>query len=357
MQWQNKITELLGVQYPIVQAPMLGVASPEMVVAAAEAGCLGSLPLGDLSATICLEKIRKAKQLTDKPFAVNIFLHEIPKTTPLLEMQYVEARKSLELFAIENDISVDIPIFAAANSNNTQEQLQVVLDEKIPILSFTFGNLDAESITLLKNNNVTLIGTCTSLEEAISLENAGIDAICVQGIEAGGHRGSFLTNDDHFPKIGGFSLLTTIVEKTRTPIIYAGGIYNRKTILAAQTLGAQGFQIGSMLLCSEESELKPFEKERLLHVKQTEIVLTKSFTGKYARGINNEFMRHFENVASILPYPYQNMLTRNFRNAARAKQNAELVNIWAGQSVHNYSFASTKTILSELIGKDANTII
>lgn len=349
MNWSNIITEKLSIQYPIVQAPMLGAASPEMVAAAAATGCLGNLPLGDLPATTCLDKIKKVKTLTDKAFSVNLFLHKIPPATPQLQKQYEHAAQALQQFAKENGIEVNIPAFQAVNPNNTKEQIDVVLSEKIPIVSFTFGNLDADSIALLKAHNVVLIGTCTSLEEAIVLEKTGSDIICLQGFEAGGHRGSFLTDDNHVPKIGGFSLLSLIKGNINRPIIYAGGIYNASTLLAAKTLGAEGFQIGSALLCSEESELKPFEKARLQKVQQTEIVLINSFTGKYARGISNTFVRHFENSAALLPYPYQNILTRSFRNIARENQNADLVNIWVGQSVHEYSFSSTKNILEELI--------
>jgi len=349
MNWKNTITEKLSVQYPIIQAPMLGAASAEMVAAAAEVGCLGNLPLGDLPAQVCLDKIRKVKTLTDKAFAVNLFLHKIPEPTPQLEKQYEKAKKQLERFAFENGITVAVPAFQAVNPNNTKEQLETILAEKITIISSTFGNLDAESIALLKSHNVTLMGTCTSVEEAIVLEKSGMDIICAQGLEAGGHRGSFLTDDDHIPKVAGISLLSNIVKTINIPIIYAGGIYNAPTLLAAKTMGAQGFQLGSILLCSQESELKPFEKDRLQKVQQTEIVLTKSFTGKYARGIYNTFMHHFDSSTALLPYPYQNILTRSFRSVAREMQNADLVNVWAGQSVHDYSRDSTKTILEKLI--------
>lgn len=345
MKLSNNIHQLINIKFPIIQAPMLGVASPEMVAAAAEAGCLGNLPLGDLPANTCLDKIQKVKKLTDKPFAVNLFLHKIPENTAQLAKQYEKAKKALELFALENGIQVEIPAFKAANPNNTREQLEVILEEKIPIVSFTFGNLDTESIDLLKSKNVLLIGTCTSLEEAMALDKSGIDIICVQGIEAGGHRGTFLKEDNDIPKIGGISLLSSVAQTINKPIVYAGGVYNAATFSAVKTMGAQGVQVGSLLLCSQESELKPFEKKRLKKVQQTEIVLTKSFTGKYARGINNTFIHHFEESVNLLPYPYQNILTRSFRNVSREKENAELVNIWVGQSVHPYSFASTKTIL------------
>lgn len=228
-----------------------------------------------------------------------------------------------------------------------QEQIEAIIQEKCKILSFTFGNLDLNSIEKLKENNVTLIGTCTTIEEAILLENSDIDVICVQGIEAGGHRGTF--DPKKLPQIGGFSLLSQVKDMIKKPLIYAGGIYDAKTLLAAKQLGADAFQIGSLFLCSKESALKSFEKERLKNVKENEIVLTKSFSGRYARGIENEFIRLFENSKFILPYPYQNKLTNSLRNAAKLNKNVEFTNLWLGQSFKHFEEDSTSNLLQKLI--------
>jgi nitronate monooxygenase len=132
-------------------------------------------------------------------------------------------------------------------------------------------------------------------------------------------------------------------------LIYAGGIYNGKTIRAAKDLGAQGFQTGSLLLASRESALKPFEKERLKKVKEEEIMLTRSFSGRYARGIRNKYIEAVENSGYILPYPYQNKLTNALRAAAKSVQNPDFVGLWVGQSIHQYSELSTTDILRNLI--------
>ena len=347
MFWPDTISKKLGIQYPVIQAPMFGVSTVQMTVAAAKAGCLGSLALADLSADQSVELIREMKKLTDKPFAANIFVHHIPEVTDALKEKYGKTKLFIEQLAKENAIEVHLPDLEEISVNGYHDQVDAIIREDCKILSFTFGNLDDQSIQKLKENGVTLIGTCTSVREALLLENSGIDIICVQGIEAGGHRGSF--EAENIPQIGGLSLLSQIYEQVKIPLIYAGGIYGAKTLQAVKELGAQGFQVGNLLLASQESALQPFEKERLKKVREEEIVLTKSFSGRYARGVKNQFIETVENSEYILPYPYQNKLTNALRKAAKSLQNPEFVGIWVGQSIHPYSELSTEEILKKLI--------
>ncbi|MFC3758853.1 NAD(P)H-dependent flavin oxidoreductase [Chryseobacterium tructae] len=347
MFWPDTISKKLGMSYPIIQAPMFGVSTVQMVAAATRAGCLGSLALADLSADESIELIRETRKLTDKPFAVNIFVHHIPEITDALKEKFMNTRKFLEQLAKENNIEVSLPELEDLKVRSYHELVEAIIKEKCKILSFTFGNLDDQSIQKLKENGVTLIGTCTSVNEALILERSGIDIICVQGTEAGGHRGTF--DPDHVPQIGGLSLLSQVYDHVKVPLIYAGGIYSGKTLQAVKELGAQGFQVGNLLLCSQESAMQPFEKEKLKKVKEDEIILTKSFSGRYARGVRNKYIEAVENSEYILPYPYQNKLTNGLRKAAKSKQNPDFVGIWAGQSIHDYSELSTEEILRNLI--------
>lgn len=347
MFFPETISKILKIKYPIIQAPMFGVSTPEMTAAAAKAGCLGSLALADLSVEKSVELIRKTQKLTNQPFAANIFVHHIPEITDELKQQYYKTKKYLENLAQENNMEIKLPELKKLKINSYHEQIDAIINENCKILSFTFGNLDIQSIQKLKENGTVLIGTCTSVEEALELERSGIDIICVQGIEAGGHRGSFVS--ENIPQIGGFSLLSKVYDSVKVPLIYAGGIYNAKTLAAAKELGAEAFQIGSLLLASQESALQDFEKVRLKNVKEKDIVLTKSFSGRYARGIKNKFIETIENSEYILPYPYQNKLTGEMRRIARTTQNDEFVNLWVGQSIVDYSELSTQNILEKLI--------
>lgn len=347
MFFPETISKILKIKYPIIQAPMFGVSTPEMTAAATKAGCLGSLALADLSAEKSVELIQKTKKLTNQPFAANIFVHHIPEITDELKEQYSKTKKYLENFAQENNMEIHLPELESLKINSYHEQIDAIVEEKCKILSFTFGNLDNQSIQKLKENGTILIGTCTSIEEALELERSGIDIICVQGIEAGGHRGSFVS--ENIPQIGGFSLFSQVYDSVKVPLIYAGGIYNAKTLAAAKELGAEGFQVGSLLLTSQESALQDFEKEKLKNVNGKDIVLTKSFSGRYARGIKNKFIEAIESSEYILPYPYQNKLTGEMRRIAKTAKNGEFVNLWVGQSIVDYSELSTQNILEKLI--------
>ncbi len=347
MKWTNDITRLLGIDFPIVQAPMFGVTTPAMVAAAGTAGCLGSLALADLDAEQCRDAIHKTRMLTQRPFAVNLFVHHIPGIDDRLRADYAEAKVWMEQLAQRYNLAVELPAIDDLAMHNYAEQIEAIMDENCKIVSFTFGNLDPQSIARLKSRGTVLIGTCTSVKEAELLAQADIDIICVQGIEAGGHRGTFATED--IPAIGGLSLLAQVSEAVKVPLLYAGGIYNAKTLLAARALGANGFQIGSLLLGSAESALHDFEKDRLRRAKESDIVLTKSFSGRFARGIKNIFVDESEASGLILPYPYQNKLTAELRKVARLNKLSEFVNIWMGQSISEFSSDSTTTIFKRLI--------
>lgn len=346
MFWPDTISKRFNIKYPVIQAPMFGVSTPQMTAAAAKAGALGSLALADLSPEKSIELIRETKKLTDQPFAANIFVHNIPEITDSLKERFIKAKQFITQLAKENNIEVTLPDLEDIKVKSYHEQVDAIIGEGCKILSFTFGNLDDQSIRKLKENGVVLIGTCTSLEEALILEKSGIDMICVQGIEAGGHRGTF--DAEHIPMIGGMSLFSEVYDHVKVPLIYAGGIYNGKTLRAARELGAQGFQVGSVLLASEESSLQPFEKERLKNVTEKDIILTRSFSGRYARGIKNKFIETLENLDYIMPYPYQNKLTNELRRVSKTLHNSDFVGIWAGQSIHDYSGLSTEEILKNL---------
>jgi nitronate monooxygenase len=341
------IIHQLDILYPFIQAPMFGVTTPEMVAAATETGCLGSLPLGDWSVEKSVQAIRATKALCNGQFAVNLFVHKVPQADEALKTQYAGSKQFIEALAADHGIEVSLPGIDEINVDDYHTQLDAALEEGCRIISFTFGNLDEESIRKCKDKGVLLIGTCTSVNEALILEQSGIDMICVQGLEAGGHRGSFATED--IPQIGGLSLLSRVYDSVKVPLIYAGGMYNARTVLAAKMIGASGFQVGTLLLNAHESALQPFERAGLKDCGESDIMLTRSFSGRYARGLRNTFIDAVEHSGHILPYPYQNRLTQALRKAARDAGHTGFVNLWAGQSLSGLPERSTKEILTDLV--------
>ena len=344
-----KIKNILNIDYPIVQAPMLGVTTPAMVAAAANAGVLGSLPIGGLPPEKARELIKATKALTDRPFAVNLFAH---KPAPEQNGQEIDLMQD---FLAELCSEFQIP-YERQNPEDFrfyyyEDHIQLLLEENIPIVSFTFGELKAEVVAELKEKGTILIGTATSVAEAKALAQAGIDIICIQGIEAGGHRGSFLA-DQPFPQVGLFSLLPQIAGVVDVPLLAAGGIYNAPTMKAAFALGASGVQVGSLFITTDESAASEAYKQAVLSATDTPTALTRAFSGRWARGIQNEFMRRMEAKSLAIPhYTIQNQLMAPVRAYAQKHNIKDFIALWAGQNAGKSVRGSAKEIIEGLIGE------
>jgi nitronate monooxygenase len=338
MEWKNALTDLLSIEYPIIQAPMLGVTTPEMVAAIANQGGLGSLPAGGLSPDKTRDLIHKTKSFTSRPFAVNLFAHPIPAIN---QAQVSAMQAFLAKLAEENNLPYEP---SSQQVYSFHEQIPVLLEEQIPVVSFTFGILDEQSIHLLKQAGTILIGTATCVKEAILLGQSGIDIVTAQGIEAGGHRGTFLT-EEPLPLIGLFSLLPQLRSKISKPILAAGGISDGKSIQAAFTLGAQGVQIGTAFIASNESAAVPSYKQALTQASDTDAILTRAFSGRWARGLKNTLITQVELSGLAIPeYPFQNSLTQSLRASSQNHNNKEFTTLWAGQS----AFAAQAKPCSEI---------
>ncbi len=330
---------LLEIEYPIIQAPMAGVTTPEFVAAAAEAGMLGSIGAGYLSAVETRQFIREVKERTEKPFAVNLF---VPENVKMDQPYLREAYEALQPIGKQ----LGMPFWKAPLSEpEFDEQIRVVVEEGVKICSFTFGLPDEETIRLLKEYGVYLIGTATTVEEAKLAEQAGMDAIVAQGSEAGGHRGSFSGELTFIPLQ---ELLAAIVASVQIPVIAAGGIATKEGMDHALAAGAQAVQIGTILLAAEESGAHPVYKQAVLEADEGCTIFTKAFSGKTARGIRNQFMMDMKE-AIIAPYPYQNDLTKEIRKAAAQQEKRDFMSLWAGESVHLSREGTIKEILAQLI--------
>lgn len=341
------ITRILPIDYPIIQAPMLGVTTPDMVAAIANAGGLGSLPVGGLSPEKTTDLIRETKAKTNKPFAVNLFTHET--TLPVDPAELDAMQDWLAALYAEYGLPFERRGPADFTFYNYRDQVAVLLSEQIPVVSFTFGTLEPAVIDPLKRQGSRLIGTATSVREARLLAELGVDAVVAQGVEAGGHRGSFLT-DEALPQVGLMALLPQIAAAVSVPVIAAGGLFDAGTVKAAFGLGAAGVQLGSYFLASDESGASAAYKEAVLGAGDTATALTRAFSGRWARGIRNGFMTRMEQSGlTILPYTYQNSLTAALRTYGQQHNLADLIALWAGQSASQSRRGPCRALLLSLV--------
>lgn len=316
---------------PIIQAPMLGASSPQMALAVSKAGGLGSLAPG-LPPDAMRQVIAALRAETDRPFAVNLFILDA------VGIDERQVARALELLA---------PYYAAAGlpppgiparwAEDFAAQFEALVDSRVAAASFTFGCLTADQVARLHAVGTAVIGTATTVAEARAWAAVGADAICAQGGEAGGHRGSFLTGSPESASenlIGTMALVPAICDAVSCPVIAAGGIMDGRGIAAALALGAWAVQLGTAFLLAPEAITSPPWRRAIAEAADDPTRLTRAFSGRYARGIENQFMRELRGAERELPaYPIQNALTQPLRAAAARAGNAELLSLWAGQGV------------------------
>lgn len=269
---ETPLTRLLGIRYPIVQAPMAGgPTTPELVAAVSEAGGLGSLGLAFAPAGAVSEAIRATRALTGKPFGVNLFM----------------------------------PVAA--------ETVDVLLEERPAVFSFTFGAPPPEAVAALKGRGIALIGTATTTREAVALEALRVDAVVAQGSEAGGHRGTFAAAFED-ALVGGIALVPQVADAVSVPVIAAGGIMDGRGIVAALALGAAGVQMGTAFLTVRESGVPAAAKQALRAAPDESTRMTAAVSGKPARAVRNRLVEEAEGLGEPQPFPQQIMRTQRLRD-------------------------------------------
>ncbi|NMM37653.1 MAG: nitronate monooxygenase [Glaciimonas sp.] len=323
----SRFVKMLGINHPIIQAPMAGGATtPELVAAVSNAGALGSFAAATLSPAAIAESLQRVRALTGRPFNVNLFVLEEPHPN---DAELASAQVRLNPFRA----SLGLPAASrpAKFCENNQAQIATLLALAPPVVSFTFGVLDAATVAQFRQQGSCVIGTATTVAEAKAWEAAGADAICIQGIEAGGHRGTFL-GDFEQSGIGLMALIPQVARAVNVPLIAAGGIMNGKGIAAALILGAQAAQLGTAFLCCPEAGIHPGWKQRITHTSDDGTRLTRVFSGRYARSIVTDFMQQLRPFEQEMPaYPAQNALTAEIRQAATQQGQLEMMSLWAGQ--------------------------
>lgn len=328
----KSLTSLLNISLPIIQAPMAGgVTTSALVAAVSKHGGLGMIGAGYLNPEQLRRQILEVKELTGKSFGVNLF---IPNTFSYADKDIIAANKSLQL--IRTSLNIQESMFSIPDQSHYEktyrEQLKILIEEKVPVCSFTFGFPGEEEMKELKDHGTVVIGTATTVKEAILIEKMGMDMVVVQGSEAGGHRGSFL-NESAEGAVGLFSLIPQAANEVKIPVIAAGGIMDGRGLIAALSLGAKAVQMGTAFLTCEESGAHTVHKEAILQASEDNTILTRTFSGKWARGIKNAFITKMsENESAILPFPVQNTLTQDIRKASAQQGNSEYMSLWSGQS-------------------------
>jgi nitronate monooxygenase len=321
---RTAVTELLGIELPVLQAPMANAATPELAAAVSDVGGLGGLG----SAMLPVDELRRqaatVRELTDRPFQVNFFCHAPPDVAPEL------AARARDLFAsLYAELGLGEPpdpqvpqiAFDAA-------RLEALLEIRPAAVSFHFGLPQAEALAAIRAAGVTVLGSATTPDEAKRLEEGGVDAVIAQGAEAGGHRGSFLVEGDDGP-VATLALVPQVVDAVGVPVVAAGGIADARQLAAVLALGAGAAQIGTAFLPCPESGISAVYREALARARAEATTVTRSFTGRPARVLSNRATRELE---ALLPYPAQMSLTGPLRETAPEDDPGAFQALFAGQS-------------------------
>ncbi|MFZ6771598.1 NAD(P)H-dependent flavin oxidoreductase [Undibacterium sp. SXout7W] len=331
--------------HPIIQAPMAGGATtPELVAAVSNAGGLGSLAAPLLSPLTIIEQAEHIRRLTDKPFAINLFV----QARPQVDLAAVDAAKQL-LQPVCAELGWETVPTPTRWCEDFEAQLDALITARPAVASFAFDVLHGSQLQRLHDAGILVIGTATNLREAIVWQAMGADAICLQGVEAGGHRGTFIGAQEE-STLSLLELLAQCRPHLQVPIIAAGGLMDGKDIARVRAAGAQWVQIGTAFLTTTESGIHPSYKQRLLDAQEDTTRQTRTFSGRLARGLDNRFMQLMAPVAERVPaYPIQNALTGSIRAQAAKDKNTELMSMWSGQGVARTRNISAAGLMAALI--------
>lgn len=330
---RSALLERLGIARPIIQGPFGGgLSSVALTAAVGEAGGLGSFGAHHLDGVGIREVAEQIRAVTARPFALNLWLPHAAAGESVDEAEQGRdyAQHAQRLAPWYSELGVELPPPPPRYLPDFEEQFEAVLEARPTVFSFVFGVPSAEVLERCRSRGILSLGTATTVEEARTLEAAGVDMIVATGFEAGGHRVSFLKRPEDC-LTGSLALLPQVVDAVRVPVIAAGGIADGRGILAALSLGAQAVQIGTAFLACGESNASALHRQQLFSAAALTTTLTRAFTGRLARGISNRMAQEL-GYDQIAPYPLQGWLSAALREPALQQQRADLVPLWCGQS-------------------------
>ncbi|HYC92317.1 MAG TPA: nitronate monooxygenase [Thermoanaerobaculia bacterium] len=325
----STIDALFGIELPIIQAPMAGAQGSAMAAAVSAAGGLGSLPAAMLTTEGLRREIGELRARTDRPFNVNFFCHEPPSFDAARDAAW---RARLAPYYDELGVARDAEPSGPAREPFSAEMASVIEELRPPVVSFHFGLPEESLLERVRRTGAKILSSATTVEEARWLAERGVDAVIAQGVEAGGHRGMFLTGD-MTTQLGTFALLPQIVDAVRVPVIAAGGIADARGVAAAFDLGAAGVQAGTAYLLCPESTISPVYRAALQSEAAAHTAVTNVITGRPARGIVNRIIRELGPLRDDLPpFPLATPTVMPLRAAAEARGSGDFSPLWSGQN-------------------------
>jgi nitronate monooxygenase len=350
-QWnKTRVSSSLGIEYPIIQGPLGGLSTQRLTATVSNFGGLGSFGAHGLSPSAIKDVIAEIRALTSKPFAMNLWV-SMEDEGARTSGNEAFARSLAPLAGHIQALGGTLPAYKPYLPIKFEDQVRVLLDAKVPAFSFIYGIPPKEILDECRAQGILTIGAATTPDEAIVLEQAGVDVIAASGFEAGGHRGSFLLPAEE-SLTGTFSLIPQVADAVSVPVVAAGGVADARGILAAFALGAEGVQIGTAFLASEESGASVYHRNALVSGNARRTGLTKGFTGRLARGIHNQLLEELNRSGvEILPYPLQRALVRNLSIPAEKAGKPELLPLWAGQSANLSRQSDAKTLLQTMVSE------
>ena len=323
---EQAFLDLVGVEVPIVQAPMAGATTPQLAAAVSAAGGLGGLGLGAVGASDARRQIRTAHALGARHLNVNFFLHEPPHSDGSTEAVAAAERVALALgvFRLAGDVSVGAPF-----DRFGPEMLDMVLEERPSVITFHFGVPDPTTVHALHEHDIVIGVSATTVDEARAVERAGCDFVIAQGAEAGGHRGQFDAGMDR-TMIGTFALVPQIADAVSIPIVAAGGIADGRGVVAARVLGAAAVQVGTAFLLCDEASVGPGHRRAILESSGSDTLVTTALSGRPARAISTEAILALEAASQPTDFPVQFSVTADIRSADTIERPTAAM--WAGQA-------------------------
>jgi nitronate monooxygenase len=338
---------LLGVDLPILQAPMAGVQGSALAVAVSNAGGLGSLPCAMLSTDAMRKELAAIRSQTTRPYNVNFFCH----TPPAVDTQREAAWRG-RLAPYYEELGLDAGAVVPSGRAPFSAEAAGILEEFRPaVVSFHFGLPSDDLLARVRSLGAKVLSTATTVEEALWLEARGVDAIIAQGLEAGGHRGLFLS-DDLTTQVGTLALIPQVVSAVRTPVIAAGGIADASGAAAALRLGACGVQVGTAYLLCPEAATSAVHRAALKGKTARHTALTNVFSGRPARGIMNRLMREVGPMSEAAPaFPLAAGAVAPLRAKAESLGSGDFSPLWSGQNASGCREIPAAQLTLELAAK------